>query len=110
MNNLTITKHLIIIFLYNVAVLYIHAVDDFEIHWNYHVAIGTDQKYQKFENSLKIYKTFTEMLPGKSRCGIQLWNFQNGCRYHRNKAKTSKMRKCDGTFQNIIVVQLLNFI
>ena len=48
------TKHLIIIFLYNVAVLYIHAVDDFEIHWNYHVAIGTDQKYQKIENALKI--------------------------------------------------------
>ena len=62
-------KHLII-FLYNVAVLYIHAVDDFEIHWNYDVAIETDQKYKKFEKSLKMYKTFTEMLSCKSRCGI----------------------------------------
>ena len=86
------TKHLIIIFLYNVAVLYIHAVDVFEIYWNYDVAIETDQKYQKFENSLKIYKTFTEMLPGKSRCGIQLWNFQNGCRYHGNKAKHQNVK------------------
>ena len=32
-------------------------MDDFEIHWNYDVAIETDKKYQKFENSSKMYKT-----------------------------------------------------